>query len=146
MIIKTTSINLCGRKLVLTIPETALCNRQHFCICLAQDIPTGITSDTTVKIAIDGAECYQTIGCMANEIYADQLRNHRTYGFSFATDTKHFIYRCGTPLCPTKHIFNCVPFPARKTVSNVKVSAVKVAKTPTSTVKKTTTIKKAVDK
>lgn len=119
---KTTAVALVGNTLVLTIPNTSLCNCSTKCIMIAQPIPSTVTANTNVAISINGVTYTAITPCCANNLYADQITSYKVYSFKFATDTLCFIYKGGWRLCPTKHIFNCIPLPA--VVTNVAEAVV----------------------
>lgn len=48
--IKSTSVALSGTVLTITIPEMVFNNHDKICLCIIQNLPSGITADTTVSI------------------------------------------------------------------------------------------------
>uniref|UniRef100_A0AAU8AZI2 Uncharacterized protein n=1 Tax=Dulem virus 36 TaxID=3145754 RepID=A0AAU8AZI2_9CAUD len=89
--VRTTSVALVAGVLQLTIPSPTvqLTNGEKICICVAQSIPTGITSANTVAIVINGVEYPLRTRC-GNNVHADQIRSRKVYHTNIATDIPAF--------------------------------------------------------
>ena len=110
--VKTNSVTLVGNVLVLNIPQKSYSNKEKVCICVAQSIPTNITSAMTVAITIGtGTTQYPLITRCGNNVHADQIRSRKVYHTNVATDTALFVVnRC--ELCNTGFNFPTIPVTA----------------------------------
>lgn len=90
--VKTNSVTLSGNVLLLNIPQESLVNKQKICICVAQGLPTGVSSADTVAITLgtDTTQYVLRTKC-GNNVHADQLRSRRVYHTNVATDSKTFV-------------------------------------------------------
>lgn len=107
--VKTVSVTVSGNVLILNIPQKTYSNHEKVCICVAQNIPTNITSAMTVAITIGiGTTQYPLITRCGNNVHADQIRSRKVYHTNVATDTAVFVVnRC--ELCNTGFNFPIIP-------------------------------------
>lgn len=110
--VKTVSVIVSGNVLILNIPQKTYSNHEKVCICVAQNIPTNITSAMTVAITIGtGTTQYPLITRCGNNVHADQVRSRKVYHTNVATDTAVFVVnRC--ELCNTGFNFPIIPVTA----------------------------------
>ena len=104
--VTSTAVALTGGNLVITIPQNNYVNNSEVCICVAQNIPAGVTGETPVVIQIGtGATLFPLVTKCGHNVYGDQIRSRRIYCTRVATDTSRFVYngRCNLPC--TSHIF-----------------------------------------
>lgn len=101
--VTSTSVTLSGSTLIIGIPENNYLNKSRVCICVAQNIPAGVTSDTQVVIGV-GTSNYNLVNC-GNFVYGDQIKSRTIYCTTVGTDTNSFVYsgRCRLP--KTAHVF-----------------------------------------
>lgn len=107
--VKTVSVTVSGNVLILNIPQKTYSNHEKVCICVAQNIPTNITSAMTVVITIGaGTTQYPLRTRCGNNVHADQIRSRKVYHTNVATDTAVFVVnRC--ELCNTGFNFPIIP-------------------------------------
>lgn len=110
--VKTNSVSVVGQVLVLNIPLQAgklLSNHEKVCICVAENIPTTITSAMAVAITIGSdATQYPLRTRCGNDVHADQIKSRRVYHTYVATDTASFVVdKC--ELCHTGFNFPVIP-------------------------------------
>lgn len=101
--VRTNSVTLSSGTLVLNIPvpQVQLTNKQRICICVAQAIPTNVTSANGVVVTIGtGTKQYSLMTKSGNYVHADQVRSRKVYHTDFATDSLEFVVS-GCQLCPT---------------------------------------------
>lgn len=90
--VKTVSVTVSGNVLILNIPQKTYSNHEKVCICVAQNIPTNITSAMTVAITIGtGTTQYPLRTRCGNNVHADQIRSRKVYHTNVATDIAVFV-------------------------------------------------------
>lgn len=96
--VRTNSITLTGGNLIIDIssPFEVLTNGEKICICIAQAIPTGATSEGSVFITLNGGTTrYDLIDKCGNSVRADQIRSRKLYHTHISTDNTVFVVsRC----------------------------------------------------
>lgn len=102
--IKSTSVALSGTVLTITIPEMVFNNHDKICLCIIQNLPSGITANTTVSIQ-SGSSTFQVQTKLGNLLYADSIRTRKIYPLFIATDTNLFVLQDLCKLCSTDHVF-----------------------------------------
>lgn len=123
-LVTTTSITLLGNTLTLIVPDMSLSNCKSVCVKIGQQLPVGITLNTIVILQVGLVPRLVLTNCAGNFLYADQIQSCKIYCFKFATDTGLFLYKGGWRLCPTKHIFNCIPLVAITTIGNIDINSI----------------------
>lgn len=109
--VKSNSVTLVGDVLVINIPEATYSNREKVCICIAQAIPTGVTSANTVAVTI-GTDTtqYPLHNRCFNFVHGDQIRARKVYHTYVVTDVPGFVVE--DRLCCTGFNFLVIPAPA----------------------------------
>ena len=117
--VTSSAVALTDGNLVITIPQNNYINNSEVCICIAQNIPAGVTGETPVVIQIGtDATLYSLVTRCGHNVYGDQVRSRRIYCTRVATDTARFVYngRCNLPC--TNHVFPAaLPIAATAVVS-----------------------------
>lgn len=105
--VNSTAVTLSGTNLVIAIPQNNYINNSEVCICISQNIPSGVTGETQVVIQIgaDTATTYPLRTKCGHNIYGDQIKSRTLYCTRVATDTASFIYNGYKCLHCTAHIF-----------------------------------------
>lgn len=131
---KSTSVEVTGSSVVVTIPNQVIHNRERCCVAITQCIPPTAASEMTVVISVDGTHftLYEPYG---NAVYADQLRSRKVLHLTLATDTLAAVAQgCGS-LCGTYHSFPVIQLPAAAT----STTTADITDTDTTTTTTTTT-------
>lgn len=103
---RSLSITLTGDVLTITLPSETVRNREKFCICLAQNIPEGVTANTTVNIAVTGiTDPFELLNRCGNRVYGDQLRTRKVLHAIALTDVPVFKLLDNSGICRTEHSF-----------------------------------------
>lgn len=103
---KSLSMTLAGDVLTITLPAETVRNREKFCICLAQNIPEGVTANTTVNIAVTNiATPFTLLDRCGNKVYGDQLRTRKVIHTLALTDIPAFRLLDNSGICRTEHSF-----------------------------------------
>lgn len=90
--VKTNSVTLTDGVLILNIPQETFANKQKVCICVAQGLPTGVSSADIVAITLGaGTTQYVLRTKCGNNVHADQIRSRRVYHTNVATDSGTFV-------------------------------------------------------
>lgn len=100
------AVNTAGNVFIdIPKPLETLSNKQKICICLAQALPVGITSESLVYITINGgATAYPLRTKCGNNVHGDQLKSRKLYHTYLATDIQTFnVSPC--ELGGTRYIF-----------------------------------------
>ena len=110
-LIKSLSMEIKGTDLMIVIPEMAFHNHERICLCLAQPIPSEITSDTKVTIQVGTGILAKmpVVTKYGNLLYADALKARRVYPLMAATDTSILILTDMSKIGGTEHKFPTVP-------------------------------------
>ena len=115
-LVRSTSIAVVGTTLQVTIPTTAIKNRQCLCVVLAQSIPSTVTADMNVQI-VNGSSTLNILTPCDNFLYADQLTCRKVLRLRVATDTLVAKLRNTCAVSCTRHVFPTIP--ATTTISGV---------------------------
>ena len=115
-LVRSTSIAVVGTTLQVTIPTTAIKNKQYLCVVLAQSIPSTITADMNVQI-VNGSSTLNILTPCDNFLYADQLTCRKVLRLRVATDTLVAKLRNSCAIRCTRHVFPTIPTTA--TVSGI---------------------------
>lgn len=115
-LVRSTSIAVVGTTLQVTIPTTAIKNRQCLCVVLAQSIPSNVTADMNVQI-VNGSSTLNILTPCDNFLYADQLTCRKVLRLRVATDTLVAKLRNTCAVRCTRHVFPTIPTTA--TISDV---------------------------
>ena len=115
-LVRSTSITVVGTTLQITIPTTAIKNKQCLCVVLAQSIPSTVTADMNVQI-VNGSSTLNILTSCDNFLYADQLTCRKVLRLRVATDTLVAKLRNICAIRCTRHVFPIIPTTA--TVSGV---------------------------
>lgn len=108
--VKSTAVTLSGSVLTIQIPQATYSNHQKLCLCITQNLPAGITPNTTVSIQIGtAATLYPVYTKLGNKLYADSIRTRKIYPLSAATDVPSFVLTDLCKLCRTQHSFGNIP-------------------------------------
>lgn len=107
-LVRSTSIAVVGTTLQVTIPTTAIKNRQCLCVVLAQSIPSTVTADMNVQI-INGSSTLNVLVPCDNFLYADQLTCRKVLRLRVATDTLVAKLRNTCAIRCTRHVFPTIP-------------------------------------
>ena len=107
-LVRSTSIAVVGTTLQVTIPTTAIKNRQCLCVVLAQSIPSNVTADMNVQI-VNGSSTLNILTPCDNFLYADQLTCRKVLRLRIATDTLVAKLRNNCAIRCTRHIFPIIP-------------------------------------
>lgn len=102
--VRSTSVALADGELQITIPTMTYANDAHVCICIAQEIPAGVTADTPVVI-VNGTEIYDLRKKNGNTVYADSIRSRTLLCTSFAVDNSLFVVWNCKALCRSAHVY-----------------------------------------
>ena len=116
---RSLSITLAADVLTITLPAETVKNLEKFCICLAQNIPDGVTANTTVVIAVtDITAPFPLLTKCGNRVYGDQLRTRSVLHTIALTDTPAFKMTNNSRLAPTEHSFTTlIPITATTTTT-----------------------------
>lgn len=115
-LVRSTSIAVVGTTLQVTIPTTAIKNRQCLCVVLAQSIPSTVTADMNVQI-VNGSSTLNILTPCDNFLYADQLTCRKVLRLRVATDTLVAKLRNTCAVRCTRHVFPTIP--ATTTISGI---------------------------
>ena len=115
-LVRSTSIAVVGTTLQVTIPTTAIKNRQCLCVVLAQSIPGTVTADMNVQI-VNGSSTLNILTPCDNFLYADQLTCRKVLRLRVATDTLVAKLRNTCAVRCTRHVFPTIP--ATTTISGI---------------------------
>ena len=115
-LVRSTSIAVVGTTLQVTIPTTAIKNRQCLCVVLAQSIPSTVTADMNVQI-VNGSSTLNILTPCDNFLYADQLTCRKVLRLRVATDTLVAKLRNTCAVRCTRHVFPIIP--ATATISDI---------------------------
>ena len=115
-LVRSTSIAVVGTTLQVTIPTTAIKNKQCLCVVLAQSIPSTVTADMNVQI-VNGSSTLNILTPCDNFLYADQLTCRRVLRLRVATDTLVAKLRNTCAVRCTRHAFPTIP--ATTTISGI---------------------------
>lgn len=115
-LVRSTSIAVVGTTLQITIPTTAIKNKQYLCVVLAQSIPSTVTADMNVQI-INGSSTLNILTPCDNFLYADQLTCRKVLRLRVATDTLVAKLRNTCAVRCTRHVFPTIP--ATTTISGI---------------------------
>ena len=115
-LVRSTSIAVVGTTLQVTIPTTAIKNRQCLCVVLAQSIPSAVTADMNVQI-VNGSSTLNILTPCDNFLYADQLTCRKVLRLRVATDTLVAKLRNTCAVRCTRHVFPTIP--ATTTISGI---------------------------
>lgn len=115
-LVRSTSIAVVGTTLQITIPTTAIKNRQCLCVVLAQSIPSTVTADMNVQI-VNGSSTLSILTPCDNFLYADQLTCRKVLRLRVATDTLVAKLRNTCAVRCTRHVFPTIP--ATTTISGI---------------------------
>ena len=115
-LVRSTSIAVVGTTLQVTIPTTAIKNKQCLCVVLAQSIPSTVTADMNVQI-VNGSSTLNILTPCDNFLYADQLTCRKVLRLRVATDTLVAKLRNTCAVRCTRHVFPTIP--ATTTVSGI---------------------------
>lgn len=115
-LVRSTSIAVVGTTLQVTIPTTAIKNKQCLCIVLAQSIPSTVTADMNVQI-VNGSSTLNILTPCDNFLYADQLTCRKVLRLRVATDTLVAKLRNTCAVRCTRHVFPTIP--ATTTISGI---------------------------
>ena len=107
-LVRSTSIAVVGTTLQITIPTTAIKNRQCLCVVLAQSIPSTVTADMNVQI-VNGSSTLNILTPCDNFLYADQLTCRKVLRLRVATDTLVAKLRNTCVVRCTRHVFPTIP-------------------------------------
>ena len=107
-IVRSTSIAVVGTTLQITIPTTAIKNKQCLCVVLAQSIPSNVTADMNVQI-VNGSSTLNILTPCDNFLYADQLTCRKVLRLRVATDTLVAKLRNTCAVRCTRHVFPTIP-------------------------------------
>lgn len=92
--VATTAVTVSGTNLVLTIPSNNYRNDSNVCICVAQALPSGVTSALTVVVQIGTNQTlYPLRTACGHNVYGDQIFSRRMYCTKVATDSGTFVIR-----------------------------------------------------
>lgn len=104
--IRSTTIAVTGGQVVITIPSEIVRNREKFCICLAQNIPTEATANTPVVVQVtDNATLYSLLTKCGNRVWGDQLRSRKVLHTIALTDVPAMKLCDDDGICCTDHAF-----------------------------------------
>lgn len=125
--ITTTSVTVSGTNLVLQIPSNNYSNDGEVCICVAQALPSGVSSSLSVVVQIGTATTlYPLRTKCGHNVYGDQIRTRTLYCTRVAADTATFVFngRCRLP-CTTAVIPGSLPITqvTNTTVTTASVNA-----------------------
>ena len=115
-LVRSTSIAIVGTTLQVTIPTTAIKNKQCLCVVLAQSIPSTVTADMNVQI-VNGSSTLNILTPCDNFLYADQLTCRKVLRLRVATDTLVAKLRNTCAVRCTRHVFPTIP--ATTTISGI---------------------------
>ena len=115
-LVRSTSIAVVGTTLQVTIPTTAIKNKQCLCVVLVQSIPSTVTADMNVQI-VNGSSTLNILTPCDNFLYADQLTCRKVLRLRVATDTLVAKLRNTCAVRCTRHVFPTIPTTA--TISGV---------------------------
>ena len=115
-LVRSTSIAVVGTTLQITIPTTAIKNKQCLCVVLAQSIPSTVTADMNVQI-VNGSSTLNILTPCDNFLYADQLTCRKVLRLRVATDTLVAKLRNTCAVRCTRHVFSTIP--AITTISGI---------------------------
>ena len=115
-LVRSTSIAVVGTTLQVTIPTTAIKNKQCLCVVLAQSIPSTVTADMNVQI-VNGSATLNILTPCDNFLYADQLTCRKVLRLRVATDTLVAKLRNTCAVRCTRHVFPTIP--ATTTISGI---------------------------
>ena len=115
-LVRSTSIAVVGTTLQITIPTTAIKNKQCLCVVLAQSIPSTVTADMHVQI-VNGSSTLNILTPCDNFLYADQLTCRKVLRLRVATDTLVAKLRNNCAIRCTRHVFPTIP--ATTTISGI---------------------------
>ena len=115
-LVRSTSIAVVGTTLQITIPTTAIKNKQYLCIVIAQNIPSNVTADMNVQI-VNGSSTLNILTPCDNFLYADQLTCRKVLRLRVATDTLVAKLRNTCAVRCTRHVFPIIPTTA--TISDI---------------------------
>ena len=115
-LVRSTSRAVVGTTLQVTIPTTAVKNRQCLCVVLAQSIPSTVTADMNVQI-VNGSSTLNILTPCDNFLYADQLTCRKVLRLRVATDTLVAKLRNTCAVRCTRHVFPTIP--ATTTISGI---------------------------
>ena len=107
-LVRSTSIAVVGTTLQVTIPTTAIKNKQCLCVVLAQSIPSTVTADMNVQI-VNGSSTLNILTPCDNFLYADQLSCRKVLRLRVATDTLVAKLRNTCAVRCTRHVFPTIP-------------------------------------
>ena len=107
-LVRSTSIAVVGTTLQVTIPTTAIKNKQCLCVVLAQSIPSTVTADMNVQI-VNGSSTLNILTPCDNFLYADQLTCRKVLRLRVATDTLVAKLRNTCAVRCTRHVFPTIP-------------------------------------
>lgn len=111
--VRTNSVTLTAGVLILNIPDSVLPldNKEKVCICVAQTLPSTVTSTNTVAITIGAsATQYPLRTTCGNNVHADQIRSRKVYHTNVASDVPAFTIK-SCELCRTGFNFPVIPVP-----------------------------------
>ena len=115
-LVRSTSIAVVGTTLQVTIPTTAIKNKQCLCVVLAQSIPSTVTADMNVQI-VNGSSTLNILTPCDNFLYADQLTCRKVLRLRVETDTLVAKLRNTCAVRCTRHVFPTIP--ATTTISGI---------------------------
>ena len=115
-LVRSTSIAVVGTTLQVTIPTTAIKNRQCLCVVLAQSIPSTVNANMNVQI-VNGSSTLNILTPCDNFLYADQLTCRKVLRLRVATDTLVAKLRNTCAVRCTRHVFPTIP--ATTTISGI---------------------------
>ena len=120
-LVRSTSIAVVGTTLQVTIPTTAIKNRQCLCVVLAQSIPSTVTADMNVQI-VNSSSTLNILTPCDNFLYADQLTCRKVLRLRVATDTLVAKLRNNCSIRCTRHVFSSIPASAAAAAADTGVT------------------------
>lgn len=114
-LVVSTSVQISGSQMVVTIPQATYTNNQKLCILIAQDIPASATP-LPVVIAVTGSSInipYRTI--CGHNVFSDQLIKGKIYPSYAATDSQTFVCRIKERCLPCTNYDFSATIPAAST-------------------------------
>lgn len=95
--------NATNSTLTINTNLTSIDNNEQVCICIAQNIPDGVTSQYQVLININGTN-YNFIDSNGHYVYGDQICSRKVYCMRYAADSRLFIYNGCCKLKRSAHV------------------------------------------
>lgn len=106
--LRSTSVAIASGVLLISVQapsDLVLENKERICICVAQPLPTGITSPQTVEVKIGSYTTnFPLLTKNGNNVHADQIRSRKLYHTTLSTD-EGILMVAGCELNPTAYNF-----------------------------------------